>query len=239
MSISPMAVTLTGSLALLSLTLAAPLSAAGVSGLTTFVPNTPALAEEVNGNFYAVKSAVDDNDQRITDLEAKTPDGAVSLSAFAFSEWTDSNNSSSKCQMLRIVNYAYFDLFWAKSTTCSMTAPAHLPQGATVTGLACLVDDELYGSTEDSNFYPISLRRLDLATANTTNIYSTSTVSSNSGLQTLTGIPSTPTAEDLIIDNSQYAYTVMVTALYADDVNAAVAGNNLKLHGCTVEYSLP
>jgi hypothetical protein len=31
----------------------------------------------------------------------------------------------------------------------------------------------------------------------------------------------------------------MVTALYADDVNAAVAGNNLKLHGCTVEYSLP
>ena len=239
MSISPMAATLTSSLALLSLTLVAPLSAAEVSGLTTFVPNTPALAEEVNGNFDAVKSAVDDNDQRITDLEAKTPDGAVSLSAFAFSEWTASTNSSSTCQMLRIVNYAYFDLFWAKSTTCSMTAPAHLPQGATVTGLSCLVDDELYGSTEDSNFYPISLRRLDLATANTTNIYSTSTVSSNSGLQTLTGIPSTPTAEDLIIDNSQYAYTVMVTALYADDVDATVAGNNLKLHGCTVEYSLP
>src|SRR3569832_1356755 len=37
-----------------------------VYNLTTFTPNTPAKAAEVNGNFGAVKSAVDDNAARIT-----------------------------------------------------------------------------------------------------------------------------------------------------------------------------
>ncbi|MGI9302400.1 MAG: SUMF1/EgtB/PvdO family nonheme iron enzyme, partial [Gammaproteobacteria bacterium] len=35
----------------------------------TFQSNTPAVAAEVNGNFGAVKDAVDDNDARITGLE--------------------------------------------------------------------------------------------------------------------------------------------------------------------------
>jgi hypothetical protein len=45
-------------------------SAAGpVVGLTPFTAGTPARASEVNGNFSAVKTAVDDNHQRITALE--------------------------------------------------------------------------------------------------------------------------------------------------------------------------
>ncbi len=223
----------------LAFSLMGSVGATDVTGLTTFVPNTPAKAEEVNGNFDAVKSAVDDNDQRISDLEAKLPDGAVSLSAFAFSEWTSSNSSSSACQELRVVNYAYFDLYWAKSTSCSLTAPVHLPQGATVTGLSCLVNDELYGTTADSNFYPITLRQLDLTTATTNGILSNGTSSSNVGLQTLTATPFDPDAPELVVDNTQYAYTLMVTANYADDVAPAVEGNTLKLHGCKVEYSLP
>jgi len=228
-----------GGLVLLVGSLSTPLMASDVTGLTTFVPNTPALAEEVNGNFDSVKSAVDDNHQRITDLEAKVVDGAVSFSAFAFSEWTSSNSSSSACQELRIQNYAYFDLFWAKSASCSLTTPVHLPQGATVTELSCLVDDALYGTTADSNFYPVTLRQLDLTTATTNGILSTSTSSSNVGLQTLTATPFDPDAPELVIDNTQYAYTLMVTANYADDVAPAVDGNTLKLHGCTVSYSLP
>ncbi|MFO7594402.1 MAG: hypothetical protein R6X15_10210 [Pseudomonadota bacterium] len=37
-----------------------------VDTMTTFEADTPAVAAEVNGNFDAVKSAVDDNDSRIT-----------------------------------------------------------------------------------------------------------------------------------------------------------------------------
>ena len=40
--------------------------ATDVTGLTTFTSGTPAVAAEVNDNFTAVKTAVDDNDGRIT-----------------------------------------------------------------------------------------------------------------------------------------------------------------------------
>jgi len=43
--------------------------AADVTGLTTFSAGTPAVASQVNGNFTAVKSAVDNNHARITTLE--------------------------------------------------------------------------------------------------------------------------------------------------------------------------
>jgi hypothetical protein len=46
--------------------LAGPASAGQVSLPNVFQANTPAVAGEVNANFNAVKSAVDDNDSRIT-----------------------------------------------------------------------------------------------------------------------------------------------------------------------------
>jgi len=222
---------------LLALSLTSALQASEVTGLTTFVPNTPALADEVNGNFTAVKDAVDDNDQRLTDLEAKLPDGAVSFSAYAFSEWTASTNPSSACQMARLGSYAYFDLFWAKSVGCKVTAPAHLPQGATVSGMACLVNDEIYGTTADTYSSNVALRRKNLTTGALDVIYHITTNSASTGLQSLTGTPATANAADRVIDNTQYAYTLMVDMVYADDVAAAVDGNNLELHGCNVSYS--
>lgn len=44
--------------------------ASEVTGLTTFTANTPARASEVNGNFTATKTAVDDNHRRVAALEA-------------------------------------------------------------------------------------------------------------------------------------------------------------------------
>lgn len=52
--------------------LGAVLSTAHADNLTipnVFSPNTPAIAAEVNENFAAVESSVDDNDARITGLE--------------------------------------------------------------------------------------------------------------------------------------------------------------------------
>lgn len=57
-----------GGLAALLLSFAA--AAAEVGALVEFAPNTPARAAEVNANFSALKTAVDDNDSRLNTLEA-------------------------------------------------------------------------------------------------------------------------------------------------------------------------
>jgi hypothetical protein len=46
------------------------LNAADLTIPNTFIANTPAVASEVNGNFGAVETAVDDNNSRIAALEA-------------------------------------------------------------------------------------------------------------------------------------------------------------------------
>ncbi len=52
--------------------------AGDVVGLTSFTSNTPALASEVNGNFDAVKTAVDDNAARVTTLEGANAASRIS-----------------------------------------------------------------------------------------------------------------------------------------------------------------
>jgi hypothetical protein len=49
---------------------AQPNLAGEVTGLTSFTAGTPAVASQVNGNFTAVKTAVDNNHARITTLES-------------------------------------------------------------------------------------------------------------------------------------------------------------------------
>ncbi len=56
-----------------SILLTAPVLAGTVTGLKSFTKGTPAVSADVNGNFNAIKTAVDDNDQRITTLEKSTP----------------------------------------------------------------------------------------------------------------------------------------------------------------------
>jgi hypothetical protein len=55
-------------------TVTLPGIASQVSGLVTFTSGTPAKASEVNGNFTAVKTAVDDNQAQIIALRAELAD---------------------------------------------------------------------------------------------------------------------------------------------------------------------
>jgi hypothetical protein len=52
--------------------------ASEVTGLTSFTANTPAVAAQVNANFTAVKTAVDNNHARITTLEGNTANPNIS-----------------------------------------------------------------------------------------------------------------------------------------------------------------
>jgi hypothetical protein len=53
-------------------------SAGEVTGLVSFTANTPAVAAQVNGNFTAVKTAVDNNHARITTLESGAASPSIS-----------------------------------------------------------------------------------------------------------------------------------------------------------------
>ena len=55
-------------------------TASEVTGLTSFTANTPAVAAQVNGNFTAVKTAVDNNHARITTLEGNAANPNINIS---------------------------------------------------------------------------------------------------------------------------------------------------------------
>ena len=50
-----------------------------VTGLTSFTANTPAVAAQVNANFTAVKTAVDNNHARVTTLEGNAASPNISI----------------------------------------------------------------------------------------------------------------------------------------------------------------
>lgn len=72
--------------------IAMPLQATTLTVPTAFSAGTPAVSAEVNGNFTAVKTAVDDNDSRITSLETAPANGldALSCSNGQIAQWDGS-----------------------------------------------------------------------------------------------------------------------------------------------------
>ena len=68
------------------------LQAGSLTVPSTFSAGTPAVAAEVNGNFTAVKTAVDDNDSRITALETVPVTGldALSCTSGQITQWDGS-----------------------------------------------------------------------------------------------------------------------------------------------------
>jgi hypothetical protein len=191
--------------------------AGNVSGLTSFTSGTTAKASEVNGNFDAVKTAVDDNYSRLTAA------GAVSISAFAFSEATNNTEDLSGCHLKRSLDYDYFD---NADIGCRVTAPISLPHGASISSISCLVYHDAAEST--SSIYPAALNRVDLSTGAEYTLFATSTATTASGLQTLT---STPFGTQIVNNNSNAYY------VYLDfDLTGLTSPSGLRLYGCKVPY---
>jgi len=80
-------------------TLSAALIAGQVTGLTQFTSGSPAKAAEVNGNFAAVKTAVDDNHARISNLE-------TNLTKFGINPTPSASGTGGECTIGEIRLFA-------------------------------------------------------------------------------------------------------------------------------------
>src|SRR5882762_9849057 len=123
-----------------------PAVAGPISGLTTFVPGTPATAADVNNNFTIIRNAGNDTDTRLINVEAnrvlKTGDtmsGTLTVPTLTYAVpkvafWSfhgrgfihDTGNGFASCFPET--------LSWNGTGTSTFRAPVNLPHGTTITG---------------------------------------------------------------------------------------------------------
>jgi len=202
----------------LSLSMAAThASASSVTIPTSFTAGTAAVAAEVNGNFDAVKSAVDDNDSRLNALES----GTLSFSLLGLIDSIDNN----ACELRRSsAGYVYYNT--GSGAGCDAFMPVTLPQGRSLISLSCTVlDNDAAGNNVDYG----SLRRTSLTTGTTDTVFQTIGSTNSVNVQQLSDV--TPTAGTDVIDNSSYAYFLRVRI---DDSAAAIT--DIRAYGCNVTY---
>ena len=198
--------------------LATQVSASSVTIPNSFTAGTAAIAAEVNGNFDAVKSAVDDNDSRLNALES----GTLSFSLYGLIDSIDGNT----CQLQRSLSgYVYYNV--GSGATCNAFMPVNLPQGRSLTGLSCTVFDNDPTGTNDVDF--AALRRTSLTTGLSGAVFQTANSIDSTNIQQISD--ATPSAGTAVIDNSNYAYSLQVRL---DESAAGVI--DIRAYGCSVTY---
>ncbi|VAW51062.1 hypothetical protein MNBD_GAMMA05-940 [hydrothermal vent metagenome] len=203
---------------LLSVSCATSVTAGEVVLPNTFTSGTAAVAAEVNDNFTAIKSAVDDNDSRLNALET----GYISVSSHAFRNEDD----VADCRWNTIVTglYGYYES--GGVAICDAVAGIQLPHKAVLTSLTCyLYDNDLSAGTAVFG----RLQRTNLSDALQTVITTPETLNSTD-VQALTATTITTAGAD-VVDNQNYTYRL---AVFFDDTDTS--DTNLRLYGCTVGY---
>ena len=273
--------------ATLQLTLGAVLLLAGAAAWSgdvtvpnTFTAGTPAVAAEVNANFAAVKSAVDDNNARITSNETNkqnrvtgtcgtgssirtiNTDGSVvcevddnsggtitgvtasgglsgggtsgavtvklATGSVAVSAASLQADYSSGCEFRRGPTYFY----WESTSTisyCSGVTSVSLPQGATLTGLSCL----MYNTDTSGGTSSVYLMAASATTGGSASIvYRTSQTVYSTAMQTVTDTTiDTPGLET--VDNNQYAYSL----LWSGSHNTTTVRLSATFNNCRITYT--
>jgi hypothetical protein len=188
----------------------------------TFVPGERARADEMNANFAAVKDAVDDNDERITDLENQVGGtGAVTLSAHAFS------TATADCVFKLTQLYGYFE---NTDKTCVAAASISLPDGAKIGDAGCV----LYDNVATSSIKLTTIRANINVVPTIISILNSieSTIDEPLFAQTL-GMFLVGNPANAKVNNLLYAYSINVVF----DTTDLVAHQNLRLHSCIVNYT--
>ncbi len=186
----------------------------------TFSAGTAAVAGEVNDNFAALKSAIDDNDSKIN-----TPTGGfVSVSAHAFK----AENRPDNCNWDTSVGTPNGFFNTPSVDQCDAVTGIQIPHKAVIQSLTCYLVDSV--NTGDIRFV---LYRTTLSGGTATAIYDTPT-SVDGGFQIQSLADTTVSnSGDNIIDNQLYSY--YIAAEYGANTNLPV-GSLLTIYGCTVAY---
>jgi hypothetical protein len=186
-----------------------------------FVPGQRARAGDVNNNFDAVKDAVDDNDERVTELESRVPElGAVSLSAHAF------HGISSSCPFTRLARFGFFD---TAAGNCNAFAPLSLPHNSIITDASCFVFD----NEDAENIGQIEVLRMSLATdTDDQALFDLDAPTTDFASPILRNLTNLATGGNLV-DNTTYSYYLKVTF----NNNGIANTQNLRLYSCKVGYT--
>lgn len=207
----------------------------------SFSADTPARSAEVNANFSAIETAVNDKQEQLSGTECVTGEALQSIAA----------DGTGSCVEIAPERTGYLSLpgeafvsstgsavqtstnnggAWAAAgvnTYEILVAPVYLPQGARITELRCWMRQAAPAHLETS------LNRRSLADSGITTITALATSDySSSILEFISG----PLNE--IVDNSNNSYLIRVRAVDSNSVDSYWPGNNaLQINAVRITYT--
>jgi len=187
----------------------------------TFSSGTAAVAAEVNDNFTALKTAIDDNDSKIN-----APSGGfVSVSPQAFQNEDVFADPATCLWTLFNTDFGYYSSS-STSPLCDAVAGIQLPHNASITSFNCYFRDGSIANSTRARLYRHNIGGFSEL------IFETPFTEGN-GATTQALSDTTPVNPgDEVVDNQNYAYSIMLDYDGGTDADSTA----IRFYNCTVGY---